>query len=172
MKMKHLVTASLLLTILAIGAVSASQDVIIDDVQIAGDEIGDIVENSVDDVVEQNDDAEHAIESYAQEDSNVEIKDNIDINDVSNTALEVVFNDENIKLMDSVNILDHDANVGHVRDVNIINGSISIYVDDVLKLTKTFSSSEEQYIYSYTLFELGLYNNITLGKHKVKAVTE
>ena len=81
MNSKHLVIVSLLLAILTVGVVSASDDLPVDEVQTAHDLIEDAIEESpIDNVIEQSDDLDDALEIESG-DFNVNIKDSIDLED-------------------------------------------------------------------------------------------
>ena len=81
MKAKYLIIASLVLAILTIGAVSASEDVTVDDAMATSDVTEDPIEEApVDEVIGQSEDSE-PLEDISPSDFNVKIKDSIDLDD-------------------------------------------------------------------------------------------
>ncbi len=79
--------------------------------------------------------------------------------------------DEYVSVYSSVNKVNPYDSLVSIEDYSdYINGTISIYVDGALKLTKSISASEKEYEVYFDLQDLGLYNNINSGKHTVKAV--
>jgi hypothetical protein len=51
-----------------------------------------------------------------------------------------------------------------------VNGTVSVYVDGTLKLTKNIQSTDEILYFTVTVEDLGIYNNIALGNHTVKVI--
>ena len=87
MKVKYLVIVSLILAILTIGAVSASDDVAIDDELAVSDEGVEIDDAPADDVIGESEDSEPALSDIAPEDFNVKINESVDLNDEDAIAI-------------------------------------------------------------------------------------
>ena len=81
--------------------------------------------------------------------------------------------DENkyIVIYSSADILNHKNYFIEINNNGgYINGTVSVYVDDDLKLTRNIAYSDEKLFFDVTVDDLGLYNNITLDDHAVKVV--
>lgn len=88
MKAKHLIIVSLLLAIITMGVVSASEDVAVDDAMATSDVTEDPIEEApVDEVIEQSEDSE-PLADYSPDDFNYNAKKSIDLDDED----KVVFN--------------------------------------------------------------------------------
>ena len=95
--------------------------------------------------------------------------------DLGNDSIEVygVDWDENeyISVFSSADILNRDDNLIEVENNGgYVNGTVSVYVDGTLKLTKSVRSADEKTHLYVTVGDLGLYNNIALGHHTVKVI--
>ena len=88
MKAKHLIIVSLLLAIITMGVVSASEDVAVDDAMATSDVTENPIEEApVDEVIEQSEDSE-PLADYSPDDFNYNAKKSIDLDDED----KVVFN--------------------------------------------------------------------------------
>ena len=68
-------------------------------------------------------------------------------------------------------ILDHDNTFIYINeDSSYINGTVYVYIDGDLKLTEIISDTSGINNIYFTIDDLKLYNNITLGKHTVKVI--
>ena len=137
MKGKHLIIVTLLLAILTMGAVSASEDVIADDELAANDVAEDSVLESPEEV-----DLMEKSEYFPDIDTSLEIYDEIDLN---------AYGAEQI------------AYVG--VDSGYIDGTISLSVDDVKCYEKTISAREK--IDECSIYTDDLSTNVKVGTHKV-----
>ncbi|WP_405295271.1 hypothetical protein [Methanobrevibacter sp.] len=137
MKMKYLVIVSLMLAILAIGAVSAADDVASDD-SLAADDSNDvqIVESSVDEEIISGD------KDFEGGDVNLYILDEIETNQYSAFS-----------------------GLAQVYDEDGVNGTVSISIDNVQYYNEMFDSGSE-YAQIYSQF-LDLPDNLKTGNHTV-----
>ena len=152
MKIKYLMMVSLMLAILTIGAVSASED-ISDDLTANNETVGEITsieETSPDsdDVVASADDGD--VLEYAKSD--------------------VLTEDQYVDVYSEADILDEDEIIALVEDDDCINGTVTVFIDGSSKLTKSFIPDERKYMFEITVGNLNLYNNIAVGNHNVKVV--
>jgi len=131
MKAKYLIIASLVLAILTIGAVSASEDVAVDDAMATSDVTEDpIGEAPVDEVIEQSEDSE-PLEDISPSDFNVKIKDSIDLDD------------------EDQNVINYTAPQG-------ADGDVEVYVDYMEWSSHTDSSITPGDNYTVSLYQLNI----------------
>ena len=79
--------------------------------------------------------------------------------------------DEYVYISSKVDILSHSYSVVDIEDYDdYLNGTVTVYIDGSVKFTKNIAASEHNDEFYVTVDNLGLYNNIALGKHVVKAV--
>ena len=84
-----------------------------------------------------------------------------------NILVDIQIYDDNIYIKSDVIIFDSNSFI-YIED-EYVNGTVRVYVDDVLKLTKTYSANDKNYDVDYTLDDLNL-NDIAVGYHTVKVV--
>ena len=89
----------------------------------------------------------------------------------SGTVKTIKSNVEYIKVNSSVDFSIEDNSFIEVSDYgHYLDGNVSVYVDDDLKLTRNISAGQEEgYVY-FTVNDLNLYNNISIGNHSVCVV--
>ena len=88
----------------------------------------------------------------------------------SGTLKTIKSNVEYIKINSSVDFSIEDNSFIEVSDYgHYLDGNVSVYVDDDLKLTRNISDSQEGHV-CFTVNDLNLYNNISIGNHSVKVV--
>ena len=85
-------------------------------------------------------------------------------------SVEFYARDDYVSISSDVDVLSHYNNVVYVEDMDdYLNGTLSVYIDGVLKFTKNFAASEEKYDFEVTVDDLKVYNSL-FGTHNVKAV--
>lgn len=147
MKLKGLIIACLILAILTIGAVSASED-IADNVTLSDVNADDAIMNeaaseSSEDVVSQAiDDANEDDLSYSDDESLIKAID----------EPEDVFGDYNsggveISINNYVDLTDKYAELGHVYDKHGIKGTVSVKIDGKTVFSKKYTSGKTDSIY-------------------------
>lgn len=95
--------------------------------------------------------------------------------DLGNDSIEVygIDWDENeyVSVFSSADILDREDYFIEIdHNGENVNGTVSVYVDGILKLTKSVQSTDEKTYLDVTVDDLGLYDNIALGYHAVKVI--
>lgn len=131
MNAKYLIIASLVLAILTIGAVSASEDVTVDDAMATSDVTEDPIEEApVDEVIGQSEDSE-PLEDISPSDFNVKIKDSIDLDD-------------------------EDQNVINYTAPEDAEGNVEVYVDYMDWSSHTDYSIEPGNNYTVSLYQLNI----------------
>ena len=161
MKFKHLMIVSLiLLAILTIGAVSASQDIESDDAlsesstddapisESASDSSEDVVSQSNDEsdddpVLEASDEPEDVLGDYSSANVHIEINSYVDFSDES-------------------------SELGYVSDYKGLKGTITVKIDGKTVFTKKYTTRNDEYCYIETQ-KINL-KNIDYGYHTVKII--
>ena len=156
MKFKHLIIVSLILAILTIGAVSASQDAVGNDTisqASADDAVSEVALDSSDDdsdvlsysgdedVIKANDDPQEVLGDYDSGSVHIEINNYVDISD---------------KYYD----------LGYVQDTNGLKGTVTVKIDGNKVYTKKFTSGTRDTLYiDQSVLKLDKYG---YGYHTVK----
>ena len=79
--------------------------------------------------------------------------------------------DKYVQVSKSLDILEKYDTLVYLEDyTNDLNGTLTVYIDGSLKLTKKILASEKVDEIYVSVNDLNLYNNAALGKHNVKAV--
>lgn len=148
MKIKHLIIVGLLLTILTIGAVSASEDVVLDDTlsqDVATDDLA------------------------VDEDESLEIE-NDEIN-IINEDEELPEDPVSFDIESEVNIKDNNLYFGYIQDSEGLNGTVELYIGNQSFYSETFHSSGS---WSYGSFHEFYIENVfsSYSKQNVKIVYE
>ena len=163
MKAKHILIVSLILAILTIGAVSASQNPSVDDSsQMAIDEAA-----AQDDALAESDEEEV---SSVDDSDNASLENDDEIIGASEDSQELLgdyYNDKiHISIDDTVNLGYVYSTLGCVEDEGGIKGSISVSIDGKKVLSKKFTSGSDTYHYIYAK-DVNL-KKFGYGYHKVK----
>ena len=168
MKVKYLIVVSLVLAILTIGAVSASQNLTEDTlsqdvsdeaaVQEAADDVSD---ESSDDVLAQSD------EDEISKQIDDEPEDDVGSNVSSEDLLGDYYNGNvHIEVYDTVDLSYSFRDLGYVEDEDGIKGTVSVSIDGKKIFSKKFTSGKTTY-YMLNSYEMDL-KNCAYGYHTVK----
>ncbi len=173
MKLKHLMIVSLILTILTIGAVSASDDIVGNDTlsQVSTDDadVDEIVQESSDDVVSQEIDEDDEALSYSDDEPVAQADDEsvIQVNAEPEDLLgDYVSGGVEISIDSYVDISDKYSSLGHVYDENGLKGTITLKIDGKKVFTKKYTSKNSEYCYIY-VEDVGV-EKLKYGYHTVK----
>ena len=150
MKIMHLIMVTLMLAILTIGAVSASDDIITDDALTfeGEDSVGDAIDNEIsaadsEDPVELPSEANELGVRFDDIKSDIVVYSEFNTNDDSST----------------------DEKLAYVSADDYVDGTVTVLIDNVQYYKKTFSKyAGKVTIYN---FELKLPNNLKTGNHNV-----
>jgi uncharacterized protein YneR len=165
MKFKHLIVVSLILAILTIGVVSASEDVACNDTlsESSADDgiITETAPESSDDVVSQSDDVDEDVLSYSDEEPVIGAdNDPKDVlGDYSSGGVEIVINNY-------MDISDKYGELGYVYDDGGLKGTITVNIDGTKVFSKKFTNGN-RYSYYIDTGDLDL-KKIGYGYHNVK----
>jgi hypothetical protein len=164
MKLKHLIIVSLILAILTIGAVSASQDISDDSLceDSADEEI--IASESSEDTVSQGiDEADDDVLSYSDDEAALEAADEPEeaLGDYSSGGVHIEINSE-------IDFSDTYSELGYVSDTHGVKGTITVKIDGKKVFSKKVNYKDDTY-YSIETKDLNL-KNIDSGYHTVKII--
>ena len=167
MKRKYLIIVSLILAILTIGAVSASDDASADVISedSAGDDV--IAEDAGSDELAVEDNGEDSVIESSDNDNVVASSDSEDI--LGNSGN---YNGNEYRVYIRDDYFDMDTNagsydVGRVYDDCYVNGRVAFYVDGKQVYSKSHSVSEANYNVYVNINDLVLPSSITAGMHTV-----
>jgi hypothetical protein len=141
MKIKHLIIVSLILAVLTIGAVSASDD-ISEDIVSADASVDELaVDDTADDaVVEATDDAEVVGQHYDTVDADLDVWEEFDTND---------------------------GQLAGVHGDDPLNGTVSLSIDGTQYYNQVFKDSDDDYGVGIGANDMNLPDNLKTGTHSV-----